>query len=155
MNGGGIRAGRVYPAGSPVTRRDVLATLPYGNHLVVVAVKGSDLREAIENGLSRLPGTAGRFPQISGMRVEYDPQRPPGSRVVSMEAGGVPLDPDRIYKVATNDFMARGADGYAALAHNKPAVPPDDSPRLSNEVMVYLREQGGVRTGVDGRLRAK
>ena len=33
-------------------------------------------------------------------------------------------------------------------------VPPDDAPRLSNEVMVYLREQGGVRTGVDGRMRA-
>jgi 5'-nucleotidase/UDP-sugar diphosphatase len=155
MNGGGIRAGKVYPAGSPVTRRDVLAELPFGNQLVVVAVKGSDLREAIENGLSRLPAIAGRFPQVSGMRVEYDPQRPPGSRVVSMEIGGAPLDPNRLYKVATNDFMARGGDGYAALAHNKPAVPPEDSPRLSNEVMVYLREQGGVRTGIDGRMRAK
>jgi 5'-nucleotidase/UDP-sugar diphosphatase len=155
MNGGGIRAGKVYPAGSPVTRRDVLAELPFGNHLIVVAVKGSDLRAAIENGLSRLPAIAGRFPQVSGMRVEYDVQRPPGSRVVSMQVGGAPLDPERMYKVATNDFMARGSDGYAALAHNKPAVPPDDAPRLSNEVMVYLREQGGVRTGVDGRMRAK
>ena len=140
MNGGGIRAGKIYPPGSPVTRRDVLAELPFGNHLVVVAVKGSDLRAAIENGLSRLPAIAGRFPQVSGMRVEYDPQRPAGSRVVSIAVGGAPLDPDRMYKVATNDFMARGGDGYTSLAHNKPAVPPDDSPRLSNEVMVYLRE---------------
>jgi 5'-nucleotidase/UDP-sugar diphosphatase len=138
-----------------VTRRDVLAELPFGNQLVVVAVKGSDLREAIENGLSRLPAIAGRFPQVSGMRVEYDPQRPPGNRVVSMQVGGAPLDPNRLYKVATNDFMARGSDGYAALAHNKPAVPADDSPRLSNEVMVYLREQGGIRAGIDGRMRAK
>jgi 2',3'-cyclic-nucleotide 2'-phosphodiesterase (5'-nucleotidase family) len=75
--------------------------------------------------------------------------------VVSVEVGGAPLEPDRMYKVAINDFMARGGDGYAALTHNKPAVPPDDSPRLSNEVMVYLREQGGIRTGVDGRMRAK
>jgi 5'-nucleotidase / UDP-sugar diphosphatase len=155
MNGGGIRAGKIYPAGSPVTRRDVLAELPFGNHLVVVTVKGSDLREAIENGLSRLPAIAGRFPQVSGMRVEYEVQRPPGNRVVSVEVGGAPLEPDRMYKVAINDFMARGGDGYAALTHNKPAVPPDDSPRLSNEVMVYLREQGGIRTGVDGRMRAK
>jgi len=29
MNGGGIRAGKVYPAESPVTRRDVLAELPF------------------------------------------------------------------------------------------------------------------------------
>ncbi|MBX9847475.1 MAG: bifunctional metallophosphatase/5'-nucleotidase [Xanthobacteraceae bacterium] len=155
MNGGGIRAGKVYPAGSPVTRRDVLAELPFGNHLVVVAAKGSDLRAAIENGLSRLPAIAGRFPHVSGMRVEYDPQKPAGSRVVSMQVGGAPLDPERMYKVAINDFLARGADGYTALTHNTPAVPPDDSPRLSNEVMVYLREQGGVRTGIDGRMRAK
>jgi 5'-nucleotidase / UDP-sugar diphosphatase len=155
VNGGGIRGGKVYPPGSAVTRRDVLAELPFGNQLVVVAVKGSDLRAAIENGLSRLPDIAGRFPQVSGMRVEYDPARPAGSRVVSMEVGGAPLDPNRTYKLATNDFLARGGDGYAALAHNKPAVPPDDSPRLSNEVMVYLREQGGVRAGVDGRMRAE
>jgi 2',3'-cyclic-nucleotide 2'-phosphodiesterase (5'-nucleotidase family) len=155
MNGGGIRAGKVYPAGTPVTRRDVLAELPFGNLLVVVAVKGSDLRAAIENGLSRLPATAGRFPQVSGMRVEYDPQQPAGSRVISMEIGGAPLDPDRMYKAATNDFLARGGDGYTSLTHNAPAVPPGDAPRLSNEVMVYLREAGGVRTGVDGRMQAR
>jgi len=155
MNGGGIRATKIYPPGSAVTRRDVLAELPFGNQLVVVAVKGSDLRLAIENGLSRLPDIGGRFPQVSGMRVEYDPQRPAGSRVLSIEVGGAPLDPDRTYKVATNDFMARGGDGYTSLAHNAPAVPPGDSPRLSNEVMVYLRETGEVRTGVDGRMQAR
>jgi 5'-nucleotidase / UDP-sugar diphosphatase len=133
----------------------VLAELPFGNQLVVVTVKGSDLRAAIENGLSRLPAIAGRFPQVSGMRVEYEVQRPSGSRVVSMQVGGAPHQPHQMYKVAINDFMARGGDGYTALTHNKPAVPPDDSPRLSNEVMVYLREQGGVRAGIDGRMRAK
>ena len=155
MNGGGIRSGKVYPPGAPVTRRDVLAELPFGNHLVTIEIKGSDLRAAIENGLSRLPAAAGRFPQVSGMRVEYDPQRPPGSRVVSIEAGSAPLDPERTYRVATNDFMARGGDGYAMLANIKPLVPLDDSPRLSNEVMVYLRGLGRITTGVDGRMRAQ
>jgi 2',3'-cyclic-nucleotide 2'-phosphodiesterase (5'-nucleotidase family) len=155
MNGGGIRAGKLYPAGSPVTRRDVLAELPFGNHLVIVEVKGGDLRTAIENGLSRLPATAGRFPQVSGMRVEYDALRPPGSRVVSIEVGGAPLDSDRMYTVAINDFMARGGDGYTSLANIKPLVPLDDTPLLSNEVMVYLRAIGGVQTSVDGRMRAR
>ena len=57
--------------------------------------------------------------------------------------------------MTTNDFVARGSDGYTSLTHIKPVVPLDDTPRLSNEVMVYLREQGGIRTGVDGRMRAK
>src|SRR4029079_18308042 len=51
MNGGGIRGGKVYDAGSAITRRDVLAELPFGNHLVVVDIKGSALRQDLENGL--------------------------------------------------------------------------------------------------------
>ena len=34
MNGGGIRAGKVYPPGASITRRDVLAELPFGNRVV-------------------------------------------------------------------------------------------------------------------------
>ena len=50
------------------------AELPFGNHLVTLYIKGSGLRLAIENGLSRLPATAGRFPQVSGMTIAFDPQ---------------------------------------------------------------------------------
>jgi 2',3'-cyclic-nucleotide 2'-phosphodiesterase (5'-nucleotidase family) len=69
--------------------------------------------------------------------------------------GGAPLNPDRTYRVATNDFIARGSDGYTSFANIKPLVPLDDTPLLSNEVMVYLRAIGGVQTGVDGRMRAR
>ena len=34
-NGGGIRSGRVYPPGASITRRDVLAELPFDNRIVV------------------------------------------------------------------------------------------------------------------------
>jgi 5'-nucleotidase / UDP-sugar diphosphatase len=155
MNGGGIRANRVYPPGAAITRRDVLAELPFGNRLVIVDVKGSSLREALENGLSRLPGAAGRFPQVSGLRIEYDTQRPVGQRILSIAAGGAPLAPDKIYRIATNDFLARGGDDYAAFAASTPLVPLDDAPLLTNEVMVYLRALGTVRTGIEGRLTAK
>jgi len=155
MNGGGIRGSKVFAPGTPISRRDVLAELPFGNHLVTVEVKGSDLRRALENGLSRLPTAAGRFPHVSGLRVEYDPQRPAGQRIMSVEAGGAPLQPDKFYRVATNDFMARGGDDYTEFAKLEPLVPLDDTPLLANEVMVYLRELGTVRNGVDGRLTAK
>ena len=123
-----------------MTRRDVLAELPFGNHLVALDVKGSDLRAAIENGLSRLPGAAGRFPHVSGMTRRIDPQQPPGSRVSRSRSAARRSIPNRIYRIAINDFMARGGDGYAALRHVNPLVPLEDTPRLSNEVMVYLRE---------------
>ncbi len=87
-NGGGIRGGKVYPAGSTITRRDVLAELPFGNRVVTIEIRGRDLRSALENGFSRLADAAGRFPQVSGMTIQFDPRRPPGKRIVSIRIGG-------------------------------------------------------------------
>jgi len=154
MNGGGIRGGKVYEPGTALTRRDVQAELPFGNHLVTLNIKGSELRLAIENGLSRLPGAAGRFPQVSGMRVEFDPQQAAGHRVLAIAVGDAPLDPNRFYRVAVNDFMARGGDGYPFAAID-PLVPLEDTPLVSDEVMIYLRGIDSVRTGVEGRMTAK
>ena len=155
MNGGGIRGSKIYAPGTAITRRDILAELPFHNRVVTIEISGQALREAVENGLSRLPSATGRFPQVSGLSVEFDPQRPAGGRVLSIKAGGAPLDPAKIYRIATNDFLARGGDGYATFAAAKPLLPIDDTPLLANEVIVYLRDLGTVRSGIDGRMTAK
>ena len=153
-NGGGIRGGKVYPAGSAITRRDVLAELPFGNRIVTISVRGRELRAALENGFARLSDAAGRFPQVSGMTIQIDPRRPPGKRIVSISVGGAPLNPNRMYRIATNDFLARGSDGYDGFGRAKPLLPVDDLPLLANEVMAYLHQLGTVRTGVEGRIDA-
>ena len=155
MNGGGIRGGKVYPAGSAITRRDVLAELPFANRVVTIDIRGRDLRAALENGFSRLPDTAGRFPQVSGMTIVFDPRRPPGRRIQSIRIGRAALHPNRLYRIATNDFLARGSDGYDGFGRAKSLLPADDSPLLANEVMVYLRKLGTVKTGVEGRIVRK
>jgi 2',3'-cyclic-nucleotide 2'-phosphodiesterase (5'-nucleotidase family) len=155
MNGGGIRGGKVYAPGTAITRRDILAELPFGNRVVTIDVKGRALREGLENGLSRVESAAGRFPQVSGLAIEYDPQRAAGRRIVSIRIGGKPLEPSRTYRIATNDFLARGGDGYAGFAGAPQLIPADDAPLLANEVMVYVRNLGTVRTGVEQRVRAK
>jgi 5'-nucleotidase/UDP-sugar diphosphatase len=152
MNGGGIRGGRVYPPGSTITRRDILAELPFGNRVVTIEIRGRDLRAALENGLARLEDAAGRFPQVSGMTITFDPRRPPGKRIVSIRIGGKPLDPNRVYRIATNDFLARGSDGYDTFGKARSLLPADDSPLLANEVMAYLQTLGTVTTGIEGRI---
>jgi 5'-nucleotidase / UDP-sugar diphosphatase len=154
-NGGGIRGGKIYPPGSPITRRDILAELPFNNRLVVIDVKGRVLRDGLENAVSRVENAAGRFPQVSGMTIEYDPRRPAGKRILSIRIGGKPLAPDRTYRIATNDFLARGGDGYAGFVGAPQLIPADDAPLLTNEVMVYVRKLGTVHTPVDGRVRAR
>jgi len=152
MNGGGIRSGAVYPAGAQLTRKDVLAELPFDNRVVTVEMSGIDVRRAIENGLSLLPNAAGRFPQVSGMTIEADATRPPGQRVLSVKVGDAPLDDAKVYKVATNDFLARGGDGYTMFSDAVRLLPDPDSPLLANEVMVYIRQQGTARERVEGRI---
>lgn len=152
MNGGGIRAGRTYAPGSSISRRDVLAEMPFANKVILLEIAGKDLRAALENGLSRLPEATGRFPQVSGLTIEADIKRPPGRRILAIKVGGRALDDAKIYRLATNDFLARGSDGYGEFAKTKHLTPDYDAKLLANEVMVYLRKLGTVKTGVEGRI---
>ena len=154
-NGGGIRAGRVYAAGSQITRRTILEELPFSNRVVTVELVGRELKRAIEVGLRALPVAAGQFPQVSGLTIEADPSRPAGDRVTSIKVGGQPLDEAKTYLVATTDFLGRGGDGYDMLRDGKHLLPDDDAPLIANEVMVYVRSIGTVRTGVEGRIVLK
>lgn len=82
-----------------------------------------------------------------------DLTRPSGSRITTIAVGGAPLADDKVYRVATNDFIARGGDGYVRLRDAKRLLPDNDSPLPANQVMVYVRQMGTVRTGVEGRIR--
>lgn len=154
-NGGGIRANKQYPVGHKLTRRDILTELPFGNRNVVTDVTGKALRAALENGLSQVEQRAGRFPQISGMTVVYNPKAPAGSRVVSVTVGGQPLDEAKIYRVATNDFMLKGGDGYSALTPPGGKDLDVQGKLMANDVMTFARKLGTITTKVEGRIVAQ
>ncbi len=152
QNGGGIRADRVYLADAPITRRDVFAELPFGNTVVLLEITGADLVAALENGFSQLGGTPGRFPQIAGGRVVVDPSRPVGQRLVTFTVGGEPVDPAATYRLATNDFLYRGGDGYESLARARAIVGPTDGPLLATVVADHLEGLGTVNAAPEGRI---
>ena len=129
-NGGGIRGGRIFSPGATISRRDIISEMPFDNRVVILEISGAALKQAIENGLSRLPSSSGGFPQVSGLTIEADPSRPPGNRVLSIKVGDAPLDENRMYRVATNDFLARGGDGYTMFRDATPVLPAADSPLL-------------------------
>jgi 5'-nucleotidase/UDP-sugar diphosphatase len=154
-NAGGIRGGKIYAPGATLTRRDVLAELPFNNRLVTLEISGANLKRAIENGLAQLPNAGGRFPQVSGLTIEADASRPAGSRVIAMKVANAPLEENRTYRIATNDFLARGGDSYAAFRDAKQLLPASDSPLMAAEVMNYIKSLGTLRTGIEGRIVVK
>jgi len=154
-NGGGIRGNKEYPAGSKLTRGDVLTELPFGNKNVKVEITGNAIQAALENGVSQVEKVAGRFPQVSGLAFTYDPAKPPGQRVTSVTIAGAPLDPAKTYKLATNDYMLGGGDGYTALKDAKVILNARDAKLLANDVMVYVRDKGEIAPKLEGRITSK
>lgn len=153
-NGGGLRAG--LPAG-PITLGDVLTVLPFQNTVATLKLTGADLAAALEHGLGVVEQGGGRFPQVAGIRYRFDPKRPAGQRLLGVEIqepDGGPyrsLDPARLYKIATNDFMRRGGDAYAIL-RDKAIEPYDFGPNLEEIAADFIRRNSPVRPLLDGRV---
>ena len=107
-----------------ITRGQVLAVLPFGNVVSTVTINGAELKAFLENGVSLAPTNQGRFPQVSGLCFTYDVVRTAGDRVTgavlanadgTCSATPVGLTTTNSYKIAINDFMAAGGDGYPAV----------------------------------------
>jgi 2',3'-cyclic-nucleotide 2'-phosphodiesterase (5'-nucleotidase family) len=113
MNGGGIR---MSIRKGEIRLKDIYSVLPFDNYILAVRLSGRQIMEALEHGLSGIEESRGRFPQISGMTIRFSPSAPRGKRVKEIRIGGVAVDPDREYTVATNDFLAAGGDGYKIFA---------------------------------------
>lgn len=154
LNGGSIRANETYPAGATLRRRDVLSELPFGNTTVVVDLLGQDLIALLEHGFSVVGEPAGRFPQVSGLKVEYSGKAPLGRRVRAVSVGGVAIDPGARYRVAANNFMLAGGDGYTMLAKGRVLVGATDGKLLATELMDWVEARGTVDPRVEGRIVA-
>ncbi|KAJ2238445.1 hypothetical protein H4R99_000052 [Coemansia sp. RSA 1722] len=81
--GGAIRSDTIYPEGQ-IRLREIMNIFPFEDPVVVVKLTGDQIRRALENGVSKWPAQEGRFPQVSGIRFEFDPDREPGNRVTSI-----------------------------------------------------------------------
>ncbi len=151
-NGGGIRANRVYAPGTQLTRKDVITELPFGNVVMMLALTGTQIRAALENGVSQVAEKAGRFPQVSGIRFTYDLTRERGQRIVDIAVGGAPLDERRVYKVALPDFLQVGGDGYTVFREGKVLIDASGGTLLANAVITYVETRKEVAPAVEGRI---
>ncbi len=95
------------PAGN-VTQYDLYKLYPYADNVTYLTMKGSALRQALEEGLS-LPGN---FAQISGLQVRYNPALPAGKRILSLQVNGNAFSPAATYRVAVTDHALSGGAGH-------------------------------------------
>lgn len=153
MNGGSIRADSLIGAGR-VTKRDLLAIIPFKNKVLKLELTGAILRQMLEHGVARSAEDAepGRFPQVSGIRFTFDAGRPIGNRVTAVTVNGIPLDEHKKYTLATTNFLADGGDGYEVLKGARVLITLEQA---QTDFDIVRRAMAGkpITPKVDGRIK--
>ncbi|MEM1260983.1 MAG: bifunctional UDP-sugar hydrolase/5'-nucleotidase [Pseudomonadota bacterium] len=95
-----------------VRQVDLLDAFPFEDKVARLTLRGTVLREILEQGLSLERG----FLQVSGLTLSYDLSQPVGQRLVSAMVAGQPLADDRLYTVGTLEILAKLGDRYTQFA---------------------------------------
>lgn len=145
-NGGGIR-GSINEG--DITKGDIIRTFPFGNVIQTVQIKGSSVKAMLEHGTDAYPALKGAFPHVAGISYTIDLNKSVGDRVVDIMINGQPLDLDRQYVLATNDFLAAGGDGYTML---KEAVALNEFIAMDEALVAYIQEREVIAPAIEGRI---
>ncbi|SDP33246.1 bifunctional metallophosphatase/5'-nucleotidase [Selenomonas ruminantium] len=147
-NGGSLRAD--LPQGK-ITRGTILSIFPFGNTVQKVELKGEVIKAALEHSVEYVPAAFGGFMNVSGMTFDLDKKAPGGQRISNVKINGQPLDLQKKYTVAMNDFTAAGGDGYTML---KGARMLGVYGAMEDIVVEYIRTHG-VQDIAVGRIHVK
>jgi 2',3'-cyclic-nucleotide 2'-phosphodiesterase (5'-nucleotidase family) len=146
------------PPPYPISRGQVLTVLPFGNVSATVTITGAELKQFLENGVSRMPAVDGRFPQVSGLCFTYNISNAAGSRVAgavrqapdgSCTGAAIDLTAASSYKIVENDFMAAAGDGYP-VTNNKASYATQNI--LDQDVADYIAAAGTLNPAIQGRI---
>lgn len=89
-----------------ITKGDIIDVLPFDNITVTKTLTGAQIKQVLEQGIKDYPEPSGGFSHVAGISYSFDPEQSPGSRIVSIIKDDKPLDMNKKYVVATNDFLA-------------------------------------------------
>lgn len=132
-----------------ITYRDAYNSEPFGNTVVTMTMTGKQLWDALEVSVN---GHHAIF-QVSGLRMLYNPAQPIGKRLVSVQVGDKPLEPDREYKVVTSSYLAAGSGDYGVFTVARDI---EDSYTTIRDVLAdYIRQNSPIDARVEGRILSR
>ncbi|MCP1387178.1 bifunctional metallophosphatase/5'-nucleotidase [Corynebacterium sp. TA-R-1] len=115
MNAGGVRDD--LPKGE-ITYKDAVTVQPFGNDISFAKIKGSTLKEMLENQWQTEEKTAssGR-PRLDmglsdNVAYTYNPEAARGQRIQNITINGANLDPNKEYTFAASTFLLDGGDDF-------------------------------------------
>ena len=147
INAGGLRADLVPNEDGTITYAQTYEVEPFSNELGYVTLKGSDLKDALEQQWKTDLNSQNSRPMLklslsSNVRYTYDPARPYGERITSVTINGEPLKADGTYTVGSVNFLLDGGDSFEALTRGGAAILNGNLDRDS--INAYLARHSGV-----------
>ncbi|MEV7535817.1 MULTISPECIES: bifunctional metallophosphatase/5'-nucleotidase [Streptomyces] len=119
MNPGGVRAPLTKRDDGVVTYRDAYTVQPFTNMMTTVDLTGAQLVTALQQQVSGANLAAPKILQVSrNFSYTLDMTKAGADRIVvgSVRLNGEPIDPSKSYRVAMNEFLTGGGDGFPVLA---------------------------------------
>ncbi|MBN8500631.1 MAG: bifunctional metallophosphatase/5'-nucleotidase [Sphingomonadales bacterium] len=120
MNPFGVRAPLTPATDGQLTFGDIYAAQPFNNTLITQSLSGAELKALLEQSFDANGPEQPLIPS-TGFTYSYDRSRPVGQRITAMTLNGQPIDPDGMYRVTTNSFLAQGGDSFTVLAGQRTA----------------------------------
>lgn len=122
-NSGGIRADMRFAssgdeANGELTYAEAFAVQPFGNSLVTMSLTGAQIDALLEQQFRGADVESRNVLQVSkGFVYTWDAAKPPGDRVAAsgISIDGVKVDPDALYRVTLNSYLADGGSGFSVL----------------------------------------
>jgi 2',3'-cyclic-nucleotide 2'-phosphodiesterase (5'-nucleotidase family) len=113
VNGGSFRQSI---QGPDISIENVLNASPYDNLVATIDVTGAELISDLEMTAARYDGEWGGFLQFSkGFKVVFE-----NHSFIAASLDGIAIDPARVYKLATSDYIAGGGNGHSNFANKDP-----------------------------------
>ncbi len=143
-NSGGIRAN--IPKGD-ITYRDCYNVDALSNTVVVMNMTGEVLLEVLEVGYN---GHHAIF-QVSGIKLKYNSKKPIGQRIIDVVTqDGAEIDPNKVYRVVTNSYLAAGGGEYAVF--KKASDTEDTFHYMRNIIAEYMKKHSPIEAPIQGRI---
>jgi 2',3'-cyclic-nucleotide 2'-phosphodiesterase (5'-nucleotidase family) len=138
LNHGGIRS--IIPKGN-VTARNAYEIIPFENSAVVIALKGEQILEMVNYII-----TEKKPHPLKGMTFTIDKNNLPTTILI----GGKPIDNNRIYYVATSDYLSYGNDNM--LFFKKGIEKYNLDYKLRNIIIDYFKENKSIIANKEIRI---
>ena len=155
MNPGGVRTDLVHKASGSegdgvVTYGEAFAVQPFSNVMGVTSLTGAQIDALLEQQWT----AAGEkiLQPSANLRFTIDRGRAVGDRVSAITVDGTPVDPAATYKVAANNFLLGGGDGFSVFTEGKDQVL---GPIDLDAFVAYFTAQGTISPPALNRISGR